>query len=298
MPVVQVGGGQHHVQPLRSAAASRRRNGRTATARRDGDRLRLLGNDVEREDQVPRVVDPADRVVDVDVQRAGVGVVEADQHVVHVDPRLPLLQRVPDVVGDRSGGGRVDRREHMVVHPAAELGPHRPLPWRGRQDQPDRLLDLPLPDHQGDPAGRVGGQRERPPGADEVTPPCQPPIIRWGAEMIGAPQADMSPIRRGSRRSAPWARRHDRRRRVHAGGGTSRCAACRRWPPASAISTVGTPAADHPGWPVGSPTRGWWHLRPSTSSASVDLDQAALDGQHAAGLDLVRRCPRAWRWCP
>ena len=128
--------------------------------------------------------------MNVDVQGAGVGAVETDLDVLEIDPRLPLLQRGPHVVGDRAGRTGVYRGEDVVVHPAG----------CGRQDQPDGLLDLAIPDHQSHPAGGIGGQRERPAGADEIGSDSRnhrhPPISTVGAPtMIGAPQMDMSPIR-------------------------------------------------------------------------------------------------------
>src|SRR6476661_8944159 len=54
----------------------------------------LLGNDIEREHQVADVVGASDRVVDVDVQRPQVSLIEADQHVLHVDAGLPQFQGI------------------------------------------------------------------------------------------------------------------------------------------------------------------------------------------------------------
>src|SRR5690625_6516100 len=55
--------------------------------------------------------------------------------------------------------------------PTATLFPYTTLfrsPRRGRQDEADALLDLPLVRDQGDAAGGVGAQREGPAGADEL----------------------------------------------------------------------------------------------------------------------------------
>jgi hypothetical protein len=109
----------------------------------------------------------ADRVADVDVEDALVGA-GGDLDVVDLDPRLPAVEADVHLVLDTARGLLVDRREHQVVDRAAEVRPHRPLARRGRQDQPDRLLDLPLPADQGDPAGRPDAQRERPAGPDEL----------------------------------------------------------------------------------------------------------------------------------
>ncbi len=110
----------------------------------------MVGDDVEGEDQVARVVVAGDHVADVDVEPPALDGVEGDRDVADVDPWLPPLQRLPDVVGDLAGRGAVRRAEHVVVDPAAELRAHRPLPASGAEDDADGLLDLPLPDDQGD----------------------------------------------------------------------------------------------------------------------------------------------------
>src|SRR5688572_17307775 len=55
-------------------------------------RLVVAGDDVERKDQVARVVQPADLVADVDVERAGLHAREADDDIANLDPRLPTFQ--------------------------------------------------------------------------------------------------------------------------------------------------------------------------------------------------------------
>ena len=154
--VVQIRCRQHGVTPFR-------RTGRTTTApqgRWAMSRGRaLLGNDVEREHQIAWVVAAPDHVPDVDEQRPRIGAVEVDPDIEHVDAGLPLFQRGPDLVGDRTGGRGVDRIEDVVTDPAAELRSHRTLTRSGAEDDPYRLGDLSLtPDH-GDAAGRVHTQR-------------------------------------------------------------------------------------------------------------------------------------------
>ena len=102
----------------------------------------MTGDDIEREDQVARVVEPADLIADVDVQHAGLHRVEADPDIPDLDPRLPALQGLADVVRDLPGGRRGGGVEHVVMDPAAELRPHRPLAARRAEDEPDRLLEL------------------------------------------------------------------------------------------------------------------------------------------------------------
>ena len=58
--------------------------------------------------------------------------------------------------------------EDVVVDAAAELRAHRPFAGAVREDEPHRLLDLALARDERDAAGRVGAQREPPPGSYEI----------------------------------------------------------------------------------------------------------------------------------
>src|SRR3712207_2494541 len=127
----------------------------------------VLGDDVEGEDEVARVVGAPDGVAQVDVDGPGVGAVEPDPHVDHLDAGFPARQCGADLVGDLPGGRGVGRPEDEVVDAAAELRAHRPLARHRAEDQPDGLLELPLAGDERDAAGRVGAHRERPPGPDE-----------------------------------------------------------------------------------------------------------------------------------
>src|SRR5581483_9390755 len=73
-----------------------------------------------------------------------------------------------DLVGDPAGGGGVGGGEDEVVDGAAELRPHRPLAGGGGQDEPHRLLELPVTGGQGDGAGGVGVDGKGPSRPDEL----------------------------------------------------------------------------------------------------------------------------------
>jgi hypothetical protein len=148
----------------------------------------VVGDDVEGEDQAARVVGAADRVAHVDVEHRLV-VPGGHLDLLDLDTWLPAVQGDEDLVLDPARGGLVDGCEDHVVDGAAEFGPHRPLPRRGGQDQPHRLLDLALAADQRDAAGGADPHRERPTAADElfghqITCPqllcaIRPPAIRW-----------------------------------------------------------------------------------------------------------------------
>ena len=73
----------------------------------------------------------------------------------HLDARLPVVERVAHL-GLHLGDGRgVDRVEHEVVDAAAELRPHRPLALGGGEDQVDRLVDVGLVGRERDAAAPV-----------------------------------------------------------------------------------------------------------------------------------------------
>ncbi len=65
-----------------------------------------------------------------------------------LDPRLPAVERDPDLVVDPAERVGVDRVEHEVVDRAAELGPHRPLAGRRAEDHGDRLADVVVVAHE------------------------------------------------------------------------------------------------------------------------------------------------------
>ena len=73
----------------------------------------------------------------------------------------------PSVVG-------VDRVEDVVVHAAAELGPHRPLAGGGGEDERDRLLDVLLVAREREAAAAVDGEREREAGSEDLSPLSDP----------------------------------------------------------------------------------------------------------------------------
>ena len=125
------------------------------------------GDDVEREDEIARVVGAADDVADVDVEHPLL-VARGHLHLAHLDTGLPAVQGGEDLVLDAARGGLVDRSEDQVVDGAAEFGAHGPLARGGREHEPDGLLDLPLAADQGDAPGRADTQREGPAGADEL----------------------------------------------------------------------------------------------------------------------------------
>ena len=76
-----------------------------------------------------------------------------------IDPRLPLDQRLLDVMPGQSHCRRVDRLEDERVQPGAEVGPHHALARRRAEDDPDRLTDVVLVRHDGDVASRIDGER-------------------------------------------------------------------------------------------------------------------------------------------
>src|SRR5437588_6068935 len=130
--------------------------------------LGLRRDDVEGEDEVAGVVGTPDHVPDVDVDGRGVLRVRSHVDLLHRDPGFPALQRPLDLVGDPPRRAAGHRGEDVVVDGAPELGTHRALPVGRAEDEPDRLLYLPVPRHQRDPTGGPGAQRKGPPRTDEV----------------------------------------------------------------------------------------------------------------------------------
>src|SRR5690349_15339224 len=61
----------------------------------------LIGNDIEREDEVALIVVAADHVDHVDVERAQFDLIEADANVFDVDARLPPVESGAHVARDR-----------------------------------------------------------------------------------------------------------------------------------------------------------------------------------------------------
>ena len=167
--VVEVGCGKRHVEALvgRLGTGAGRPNG-TRSGRGQAAHGTLVGDRVEREHEVPRIVRAADRVRDVDEEGRRLARIRADLDRVHVDPRLPAAQRRAHLVGDAVARRGIGRGEDVVVDAAAEVGPHRALALGRGQDQADRLLDLALALDHGEPAGRVDAQRERDALPDEL----------------------------------------------------------------------------------------------------------------------------------
>ena len=90
-----------------------------------------------------------------------------EDDVLDVDARLPAVQCDAHRLVDPRERVGVDPFEDAVVHGAAELRAHGPFAGRGREDDPDRLLDVDLVARQGDPAAVVDAEREREPGAED-----------------------------------------------------------------------------------------------------------------------------------
>jgi hypothetical protein len=112
------------------------------------------------------VVRRADPVADVDQQLAVDHAREVEVDVLDLDPRLPAIQRTPHLGLQAPRRRGVDRVEHEVVHAAAELGPHRPLAGRRRQDDLDRLVHVLLARRERDAAAAVDREGEREPRAE------------------------------------------------------------------------------------------------------------------------------------
>ena len=68
--------------------------------------------------------------------------VRRGRHVVDLDARLPLGQRVADGLGDEPEQVGRDRLEEQIPDPAAELRAHHPLARRGQQHDLDRVVDV------------------------------------------------------------------------------------------------------------------------------------------------------------
>src|SRR5947209_8390197 len=101
---------------MRFASSTRswkRRSSRFGAGSTMGSALR--GNDVEGEHEVARVVGPADHVLDVDEDRGWLLGVDGHVDALDVDPRLPPLQRLLDLVGDAPGSAASHRGEDEVV---------------------------------------------------------------------------------------------------------------------------------------------------------------------------------------
>ena len=107
--------------------------------------------------------------------------------VLEVDARLPAVERDAHGLVDARERVGVDPLEDAVVHGAAELRAHRPFAGRGREDDPDRLLDVDLLARQGDPAAVVDAEGEREPGAEDG----RHPSITWAPEICTTPLALM-----------------------------------------------------------------------------------------------------------
>src|SRR2546423_10167427 len=148
----------------------------------------LVGDHIERVHQVAVVVGGPHVVVDLDADDRVVIRVGRRGHRVERDARLPPGQRLTDALLDQAERVRVDRREHLLPHRAAEVGAHDPLARRGGEDQPDRRVDLLATAEQlhAAPGGELN--REAPPRADQVAVPhptrtfCEPDAI----EQVGA----------------------------------------------------------------------------------------------------------------
>ena len=129
--------------------------------------LALVGDDVERIDEVALVVGRADPVADVDQQLAVDHPREVEVDLLDLDARLPAIERAAHLGLEPARRRGVDRVEHEVVDAAAELRPHRPLAGRGAEDDLDRLVHIRLARREGDAAAPVDREGEREPRAEK-----------------------------------------------------------------------------------------------------------------------------------
>jgi len=74
------------------------------------------------------------------------------------------------MVHDQPIGGGVAWRERQVMDPAAEVGPHTPLPFGSHEDDVYCFLDVLLTSRELYAAARAWTQGESPPAADYRVP--------------------------------------------------------------------------------------------------------------------------------
>ena len=205
---------------VRAASSRHRAPGCAVTARR----RRLVGDDVEREDQVARVVDAPDLVARCRCRAMPASTAsKLTRTSSDVDARLPALQRRPHVVGDLPGGRRVGRRRRRgrgsgSRTPGASAA--RPARCRGSAGSPRSIsrsrVTSAIPPVASVPSGNAQ------PGADEVGRVIASASDQHGRRAHDDRRAAGGHVAHpGGRQPADEhgraARRHDRRRRVHGG---------------------------------------------------------------------------------
>ena len=115
----------------------------------------MIGNHVERKDEVARVGRVANPVTDVDEEEALIIRVGRDDHIADFDPGLPAQQCTAHLVRDLSGRCRIGRSEYVVMDSAAKIGAQRPLARSRAEDDRDRLFDLSLARDERDVTRRI-----------------------------------------------------------------------------------------------------------------------------------------------
>src|SRR5271165_139288 len=98
--------------------------------------------DEERIDDIRQRIVGADAVVDAQEQEIGLAGRNLAGHVKDVDPRLLRDERLAKLIDDLAHALGRAWREDEVMDAAAVVRPHHALLLRGREDDPDRLLDL------------------------------------------------------------------------------------------------------------------------------------------------------------